>query len=561
MEKSNWKQRAAIVLQESLLHQHEGQMMIDVSIKVEDESFHCHKSVLAAVSPYFQAMFTSNFKEHDQKEVCIQGISSETFRDVIAFIYGKENRIRQSNVDQLLEASCMLQIDCFKNECEDFLTKEMTVESSVHIWHLSSSFSCVELANKAKRTVLENFDEIVTTLDFLSLGIQEMKELIQSDDLWTSCEDKVCEAVLSWLNHDKSNRLSDFPDLLEFVRLPLLSPEYFSQFLDANQFLFQDTRYQKFIVEVTKFHILGDRSCVNHRMKQRKHFRYTDCFIFLTTNGQCKAVKIDDLIDMKYVKGISQFPLSHGKHFAACSFSDSIYVLGGTNMMRGSNKANFVMYDRERDKWLDKPSLSRNRAEHAMVCVNKKLYVFGGVDFVSDFIAVVEAFDIVRSCWQEVGNLQVEVRRMSAAALNNKVYIFGGKQKHLEKLTTIQCFDTVTNQCTVVGNLPEPVCYTGAIAVNGNIFLITRSGSVIKCTVRDGLSLDLEILCKLDNFSIVNVTSSIFGNNLYLFDAGSKKNASKTMFVVNFHTRDFSSYPMERFAVDKCIMTLVIPNF
>lgn len=69
MEDSNWKQRAALALQEGLLHQQEESAMIDVSIKVEDESFQCHKSVLAGVSPYFQAMFAGNFKEHDQKEV------------------------------------------------------------------------------------------------------------------------------------------------------------------------------------------------------------------------------------------------------------------------------------------------------------------------------------------------------------------------------------------------------------------------------------------------------------------------------------------------------------
>lgn len=458
----------------------------------------------------------------------------------------------------------MLQIDCLKNECEGFIIKEMTYETSIHIWHLSSSLSCVELAEKAKKAVLENFDKIVATFDFLNLGLEEMKELIQSNDLKTDCEDKVCEAVLSWLNHDKSNRLSDFPGLLEYVRLPLLSPEYFSQFLDSNQFLYEDTRYQKFIVEVTKYHILGDRSCVNSRMEQRKYFRYTDSVVILTSNEYCKAVRMDDLIDMKCLKGLSQLPLSPGKYFAACSFADSIYVLGGSKLGGWSSKTHFVMYDRERDKWIDKPAVSRSRVEHAMVCVNKKLYVFGGSDSIGSAFTVIDAFDIVRSSWKEVGNLQVEVRRMSAAALNNRIYVFGGKQKHMDTCATIQCFDTATNQCTVVGNLPEPVGYSGAISMNGNIFLATHSGSIIRCTIGDGLSLDLNVLCKLENFSIVNITSCFYGNNLYLFDAENNRNESKTMFIVNVHTAEIKTYPMKNIAVDKYtinVQKLAIPNF
>ncbi|MCL4136377.1 UNVERIFIED_CONTAM: hypothetical protein GTU68_046085 [Idotea baltica] len=48
--------------------------LCDVTLKVDDQCFTAHRIVLAAVIPYFKAMFTHDMAESKQKEITMQGI-------------------------------------------------------------------------------------------------------------------------------------------------------------------------------------------------------------------------------------------------------------------------------------------------------------------------------------------------------------------------------------------------------------------------------------------------------------------------------------------------------
>lgn len=46
-------------------------------------------------------------------------------------------------------------------------------------------------------------------------------------------EEPVFEAVLNWVKHNRKERESNLPDMLEFVRMPLLTPRYITDVIDA----------------------------------------------------------------------------------------------------------------------------------------------------------------------------------------------------------------------------------------------------------------------------------------------------------------------------------------
>lgn len=54
-------------------------------------------------------------------------------------------------------------------------------------------------------------------------------------------EEPVFEAVLNWVKHNRKEREPYLPDMLEFVRMPLLTPRYITDVIDAE--VSQTTRF------------------------------------------------------------------------------------------------------------------------------------------------------------------------------------------------------------------------------------------------------------------------------------------------------------------------------
>ena len=83
-----------------------------------------------------------------------------------------------------------------------------------------------------------------------------MAQLIASDTITVPSEEKVFESVISWINFNTDERSGHLPQLLEHVRLPLLSQEYLLNRVDSEPLLKTNDSCKDFIIEAMKFHLL-----------------------------------------------------------------------------------------------------------------------------------------------------------------------------------------------------------------------------------------------------------------------------------------------------------------
>ncbi|KAG0442862.1 hypothetical protein HPB47_015542 [Ixodes persulcatus] len=97
----------------------------DVELLLEGKTFGGHRAVLAASSPYFEALFSSGLEDSQQKSVEIHGIAPSIFEQLIVFIYKGEIQINQENCQDVLSASNMLGLSEVVQACCDFLQKEL----------------------------------------------------------------------------------------------------------------------------------------------------------------------------------------------------------------------------------------------------------------------------------------------------------------------------------------------------------------------------------------------------------------------------------------------------
>ena len=61
--------------------------LCDVVLKVDGKEILAHRAILAAVSPYFMAMFTGDMKEASCQEVPIREVSHAVLEQIVDFVY------------------------------------------------------------------------------------------------------------------------------------------------------------------------------------------------------------------------------------------------------------------------------------------------------------------------------------------------------------------------------------------------------------------------------------------------------------------------------------------
>ena len=96
--------------------------LCDVTIKIGGRAFHAHRAILAATSNYFRAMFTSGFKECNEREIKIEG-NAEAFELLLNFAYtGILDKTQlMDHVYDVFEMSCYMQCTEFAKVCAEFI--------------------------------------------------------------------------------------------------------------------------------------------------------------------------------------------------------------------------------------------------------------------------------------------------------------------------------------------------------------------------------------------------------------------------------------------------------
>ena len=211
------------------------------------------------MSPYFSALFSSGMKECQDGVVHLQNVESGAFEKILKFVYGGQDVIDTENVDLLLQAAVMLQIKCLQERCEEYMVGKLDPENSIGAWKLAQGHGCSCLAEKAFQSILNNFEQIWKTEDFLAIDCDELLQIIDNNNLNVKNEELVCEAVLRWIQSDVDTRSHDLQRIFEKLRLPLIQPEYLIDVLEQNKLIRNSPACRDVLEEAKRYHLLPAR--------------------------------------------------------------------------------------------------------------------------------------------------------------------------------------------------------------------------------------------------------------------------------------------------------------
>ncbi|ESO95204.1 hypothetical protein LOTGIDRAFT_227286 [Lottia gigantea] len=482
------------LLRDNIYRLYQEQRHTDIEIHINSVVFNCHKTVLAAMSPYFDAMFASGMRESKDNTVKLQGHVPKHFENILLFMYSGKCDINIDNAEDILKASSLFQMSCLALLCEQFLINHLGSENCIGMWKLARAHGCKSLETKCFMYLLEHFGDICKSEDFECLDIDEVYSLITHDELKVLKEEIVCDAVFTWLSADVDARKEHAVTLMEVLRLPLVSPEYLVNEVEQRSIVNDNKRCQEILKEAISYHMLPARrqEFTSPRLIYRKHSLYEEILVVLggySLNGE----KVTDVLGYSirnkiwYKLGPLSFKL--GREFACCVYGNDVYVSGGSQRL-----SSLLRFRAEYNEWQKCPPMMQGRRRHTMVAVGESLFILGGYDDkISEesnrTLSEIREYQMATSSWRTVADLLKPVRSMSSVVSKEKIFIFGGLLSDDTETACIQCFDTRSHTCTIVGELPFSSKLSRAIAFNRRLFVICTEGSILElneeheCTV------------------------------------------------------------------------------
>jgi len=193
-------------LSTDFLHLFNNPELSDITFALrENQKCFAHKNILITRSTYFRSMFLSGMKESFQQEIEINAWDPEIFMAVLKFIYSDQivfsSETQTDKVWALHMAAKYYNLDRLLKLCEQFLIGEkLDLEGVCLLWNTSVSveIDAKQVAAACRKYFETHFEAISTTEGFSMLNKELFLDVLGSEDLIISSQEKVSEAVLKW---------------------------------------------------------------------------------------------------------------------------------------------------------------------------------------------------------------------------------------------------------------------------------------------------------------------------------------------------------------------------
>ncbi|KAI3851041.1 hypothetical protein MKX03_014466 [Papaver bracteatum] len=123
----------------------ESEIGSDITIQVGSESFKAHKSILAARSPVFRAMFFGLAGNPNMETVSIEDVDPFVFKAMLLFLYSDELPEAATTTQHLFDVADRFDLAQLKLICEAKLSEEITTDTVASTLVLAHQHQCLQL--------------------------------------------------------------------------------------------------------------------------------------------------------------------------------------------------------------------------------------------------------------------------------------------------------------------------------------------------------------------------------------------------------------------------------
>ncbi|XP_050518446.1 kelch-like protein 10 isoform X3 [Diabrotica virgifera virgifera] len=328
----------------------------------DGREFKIHRAILAAVSPYFKALFTNSInKDHNEVTEAKIMIPSSMFEIILDYAYTGSCTINKSNVKELLKFADQYQLLDVLQMCCNYLIDEICPANCLETMKFASRYFCKELMKVGKLYITRNFP-------------------------MPRVPHEVIFAIGGWCEGSPTNFVETYDckaDKWLFCCDTDTSPRAYHGLCTLNGLIymiggFDGTEY---------FNSVKCFDPVHHEWSQRSCMYFPRCYVSVVVH-----------------RGL-------------------IYAMGGFNGRLRMNSAE--RYDPEKNQWELIPPMQKARSDAGAAAVRDKIYIVGGFNG-SDVMSSVEVYDTLTRQWSFIQKMSSPRSGVTLITLRNVMYAIGG---------------------------------------------------------------------------------------------------------------------------------------
>uniref|UniRef100_A0A914XN82 BTB domain-containing protein n=1 Tax=Plectus sambesii TaxID=2011161 RepID=A0A914XN82_9BILA len=426
----------------------EGILCDCVLVATDGSEVAAHRSVLAAASPYFRALFVHRTDSHtpsvsssgdgdggghrtvesscsrcqcriiddagrstSSRVTVITGVPAEQVAQLVDFAYTGKLRIRDFwEAEQLVPVAGQWLMTSLVDECCQFLVDHVSVENCIGVWLFVEHHGCQSTADAMRDFVLYHMRQLAIdgrSVEWFRLDARRVRELLADDRINVSGELDVWMMVRGWVAADREVRQPQLPALLETVRFGNEQP-----------------------------------------------------------SDLLNVVQRDSLISPSLQELLAQVAIKPNRLRMP---RDLLFAVGGWS--NGAPTQCMEVYDWQANSWFLLPDNGDNnpRAYHAMAVVGHKILIVGGYDG-SEYYNSVRCWDSHTGLWSEAAPMYSARCYVCAATLDGLVYACGGFDGQ-SRLATAEKYDPKRNQWTLIHSMNRSRSDAAASAYQGRLYV------------------------------------------------------------------------------------------
>ena len=499
----------------------------DVTIAVKDKEFKAHRAVLAAASPFFLTLLTSNMKESNEQliKVELEEATETVMEDALKYLYTGNVTVVEERAHNLIATANFLLLPSLKTMAGNVLKETVSTENCVFNYYFADKYECVELKEKCREVINTNFSVVMETEDFLKLDQKQVMEWVSNDDVIVNAEEDIFKGIVKWVSHNISGREENLPELLHQVRLSFVSHDFLINELVKEELLTKNSSFcSQFMIHVVKSLLSSNDGEASHQPRK------------------CQVTHVEGIFLCGGRKTLCYFPQTNMWHrmadtlfehstFTPAQYKHKIYILDVGSHKMDEAMARVVEYLEDNNSWAAAQGTAASTNITHYTVLNGELYTLSLIrdkaeiyrynaecnwDGVASLpfdqqeacIVTDEQFLYIISGWNTRRTLRYDSRdkkreelacinegRHNAfdAAMNGKIYIAGGTKSiwPYDVFSSCEVYNPATNEWQLMPSLKVPRHSASMVHFQGRLYVLGGTSVTVGCPPRRALTVEM----------------------------------------------------------------------